>query len=143
MMNLYHCIGETLATVLIWESAAILVLYAMISATVFVPAALRATSQRQHILWASLALVFPSCGLCGYGTTILAAWHPEWAYPLKACLMAAGIISCVVFLVAVRGHSLTASEDLLDQLEVAQQEGKTTEDLMDMVSAALAHKRSL
>ena len=94
-MSLFHCIGYEMALSLIVASSMTVVLYVIISAIVFMPAAKNARSLPERLAWVMLALIFPICGGAGYGTTILAGWYPEPAYILKLTFVIFDNMACV------------------------------------------------
>jgi len=117
-IDLFECVPD-LALVLIIESAIITILYFLIAFNRFLPAAHAAASEASKQAWYSIFILFPSCGICAYATTVLAGWYPEIAYPIKASLMLIGIVCCFVFYIKTKDMALIL-EDSAEKLDKAQ-----------------------
>ena len=114
-MTLFECLGTAQAWRIIVTHSAICLVYAYITIFRFVPAARNASTQKGRLVWWSIAFIFPFCALSGYMTTVLAAWYPALAYPLKEAGADFDIVACMVFLIATNRQILQSVSN--DQFE--------------------------
>lgn len=108
--NLFQCSPEYAHDLISW-SVIIVVFYAVLTFTRFIPAARRAQTKRGRYAWIALALIFPFCGMTGYGTVILSGWWPDPAYHLKVWFMKLDAAACLLFYYMSQGHTLELGKD--------------------------------
>lgn len=107
-MSLIDCLGYSQAVRLIVAHSLVCLAFLWMAVFRFLPAASQAETIRGKVAWWSITCVFPFCALCGYGTTIIAAWRPELAYPAKEILSYLVVFCCCAFLHSTRNINLTS-----------------------------------
>ena len=110
-VSLFDCAGPFAPWISV-QCTIVFVLYTIITFYIFLPAAHTASTQKARLVWFSLSLIFPFCGFCGYGTTVLAIWYPDTAYLIKTFSLAGLIVSCLFFIYATKQLRLTTRSKL-------------------------------